>query len=87
MTLMRCLRHSPACLENGGLCLGQWILLLVSICSSNRSSACRVGTICPTMNRECAAVITKTGHSAVEPSSSGICLAGNHRSRCAASPG
>ena len=39
------------------------------------------------MNRECAAVITSTGSSAVLPSSSGIRCGGNHRSHCAASPG
>jgi hypothetical protein len=39
------------------------------------------------MNRECAAVMTSTGSSAVEPSSSGILLGGNHRSHCVASPG
>ena len=39
------------------------------------------------MNRECAAVITSTGNSVLEPSSSGIFLGGNHRSHCAASPG
>ncbi len=48
---------------------------------------CRVGIIRPTMNRECAAVITRTGSNAVEPSSSGILFGGNHRSHCAASPG
>ena len=48
---------------------------------------CRVGIICPTMNRECAAVITRTGNSVFEPSSSGIFFGGNHRSHCAASPG
>ena len=47
---------------------------------------CRVGIIFATMNRECAAVITMTGNNAVEPSSSGIFLGGNHRSHCAASP-
>jgi len=46
-----------------------------------------VGIICPTMNRECAAVITMTGNNVLEPSSSGIFLGGNHRSHCAASPG
>ena len=39
------------------------------------------------MNRECAAVITMTGSSVFEPSSSGIFFGGNHRSHCAASPG
>ena len=48
---------------------------------------CRVGIICPTMNRECAPVITMTGSSVFESSSSGIFFGGNHRSHCAASPG
>ncbi|WP_415854199.1 hypothetical protein [Sinomonas sp. G460-2] len=38
------------------------------------------------MNLECAAVITNTGRSLLEPSSSGILHGGNHRSHCAASP-
>ena len=54
---------------------------------SSRSSVLRVGIIRPVMNRECAAVITSTGSSAVLPSSSGIRAGGNHRSHCAASPG
>lgn len=53
---------------------------------SNRSSVLRVGIIRPVMNLECAAVITSTGSTAVDPSSSGIRLGGNHRSHCAASP-
>ena len=48
---------------------------------------CRVGIIRPSMNRECAHVITSTGNSVLVPSSSGIFLGGNHRSHCAASPG
>ena len=46
-----------------------------------------VGIIRPRMNRECAAVITRTGNSVLEPSSSGIFFGGNHKSHCAASPG
>ena len=48
---------------------------------------CLVGIIWPSMKRECAQVITSTGSSVVEPSSSGILRGGNHRSHCAASPG
>ena len=48
---------------------------------------CLVGIIRPSMNREYAAVITSTGSSTFEPSSSGIFCGGNHRSHCAASPG
>ena len=54
---------------------------------SSRSSVVRVGIIRPVVNRECAAVITSTGSSAVLPSSSGIRNGGNHRSHWAASPG
>ncbi len=39
------------------------------------------------MNLECAAVITSTGNSLADPSSSGIFFGGNQRSHCAASPG
>ena len=48
---------------------------------------CLVGIIRASMNREYAHVITSTGSSTVEPSSSGIRFGGNHRSHCAASPG
>ena len=54
--------------------------------ANSRSSVRLVGIICPSMNRECAAVITSTGNNVLEPSSSGIFLGGNHRSHCAASP-
>jgi hypothetical protein len=54
---------------------------------SSRSSVLRVGIIRAVMNRECAAVTTSTGSSAVLPSSSGIRAGRNHRSHCAASPG
>ena len=54
---------------------------------SSRSGVIRVGVIRPTMNLECAAVITSTGSSVVLPSSSGIVCGGNHESHCAASPG
>ena len=46
----------------------------------------RVGIIRPSMNRECAAVITSTGSNVREPSSSRILRGGNHRSHCATSP-
>jgi hypothetical protein len=46
----------------------------------------RVRIILPVTNRECAAVMTRTGSNAVLPSSSGIRLGENHRSHCAASP-
>ncbi len=53
---------------------------------SSRSSVLRVGIILPAANRECAGVITNTGSSFDDPSSSGIFFGGNHRSHCAASP-
>jgi hypothetical protein len=53
---------------------------------SSRSCVLRVGNIRPVMNRECAATITSTGSSALDPSSNGIRFGGNHRSHCAASP-
>jgi hypothetical protein len=54
---------------------------------SSKSWVARVGIIRPTMKREYAAVITRTGSSLAVPSSSGILRGGNHRSHCAASPG
>ena len=51
------------------------------------SSVVLVGIIRPTMNLECAAVITSTGNNLAVPSSSGIFFGGNQRSHCAASPG
>jgi hypothetical protein len=53
---------------------------------SRRSGVLRVGIIRPSMNRECAAVITSTGSIVREPSSSKILRGGNHRSHCATSP-
>jgi hypothetical protein len=49
--------------------------------------ALRLGIIRASMKRECAQVITSTGSSVLDPSSSGIFLGENHRSHCAASPG
>ena len=46
----------------------------------------RVGIIRASMNRLYASVITSTGSSAREPSSSKILRGGNHRSHCATSP-
>ena len=54
---------------------------------NSRSSVFRVGIIRPVTNRECAAVITRTGSNLAVPSSSGILRGGNHKSHCAASPG
>jgi hypothetical protein len=54
---------------------------------NSRSAVCLVGIIRASMNREYAQVITSTGSSVIEPSSSGIFFGGNHRSHCAASPG
>jgi hypothetical protein len=46
-----------------------------------------LGSTRASVNREYAHVMTSTGSSAVEPSSSGTPFGGNHRSHCAASPG
>ena len=51
-----------------------------------RSGVLRVGIIFPSMNRECAQVITRTGSNVRDPSSSKILRGGNHRSHCATSP-
>ena len=53
---------------------------------SSRSGVLRVGIIRPSMNRECAAVITSTGSNVRDPSSSKILRGGNHKSHCATSP-
>ena len=53
---------------------------------SSRSSVLRVGIIRPSVNRECAHVITSTGNNDLDPSSSRTLRGGNHRSHCAASP-
>jgi hypothetical protein len=54
---------------------------------SSRSWVLRVGIIRPSMNRECAAVMTSTGSNVRDPSSSRTLRGGNHRSHCATSPG
>ena len=54
---------------------------------SSRSCVCRIGIIRPTMNRECAAVITMTGSSVFEPSSSGIFFGGTTDRAAPPSPG
>lgn len=53
---------------------------------SSRSSVALVGIIRPRVNRENAAVITRTGNRVLVPFSSMILLGGNHRSHWAASP-
>ena len=55
--------------------------------ASSKSWVWRVGIIRPTMNQECAAMITMTGSSVFEPSLNGIFFGENHKSHWAASPG